>query len=146
MINQLTGSNLRKGLLAVTTILIIAVTMAARKPSVAEEGIDLDGTSWILVAIDGEAVIPGSEITMKFEDGQIGGSAGVNGYFASYEADGASLTFGPAGSTMMMGPEDLMAQEMSFLSALGSAGSFSVDGEALEILSEGGNLLFTTVK
>ena len=76
----------------------------------------------------------------------IGGSAGVNGYFASYESDGASLIIGPAGSTMMMGLEDLMEQEMSFLSALGSAGSFSVDGDALEILSEGGNLLFTAVK
>ena len=147
MTNQLTGTNLRKALLLVTILILIAVTIAAQMPiSSAAEAIDLDGTSWTLVSIAGEAVLPESEITMKFQEGQIGGSAGVNGYFAGYEAVGTSLTIGPAGSTMMMGPEELMTPEMAFLSALGKAESFNVDGDLLEIVSEGSSLLFTAGK
>jgi len=143
MTNQLTNTNLRKGLLIVTILIMVAVTIAARKPGpAAAEPVDLDGTSWTLVSIDGKAVLPGSEITAEFVEGQIGGSAGVNRYFAGYEAGDTSLTIGPAGSTMMMGPQELMEQEMSFLSALGAAESFKVNGDMLEIISGGSSLLF----
>ena len=69
----------------------------------------------------------------------------MNRYFAGYEAEGEALTIGPAGSTMMMGPEDLMQQEMAFLSALGTAYAFHVDGDTLEIVFDGGSLRFTAV-
>jgi heat shock protein HslJ len=83
---------------------------------------------------------------LAFAEGRISGSAGVNSYFATYEVDGETLTLGPVGSTMMMGPEKAMAQELAFLSALATAKSYQVDGDTLEINFEGGSLLFAASK
>lgn len=150
MSEQLTNSNVGKGILAVGILIIIVVTAAARVPfSVASEvevNVGLDGTSWQLEAIDGKAVLADSQITAQFQEGQIAGSAGVNNYFAGYEIAEDSLSIGPAGSTMMMGPEDLMDQETAFLSALQSVKSFRVDGDTLTLVTEGGVLTFAADK
>lgn len=154
MIDLRTNANLRHGLLAAAILIVVALAIVMGAPELfasgGEEGtrpeITLDGSSWTLISINGEAVLPGSELNATFADGQIAGSAGVNRYFASYETDGDSLTLGPAGSTMMMGPDELMSQEMAFLSALATAASFQVDGSTLEIHFEGGSLLFAASK
>ena len=66
----------------------------------------LEGTGWTLTGylLNGTLVpaIPGTTITMDFgTEGKIGGSAGCNHYFASYEVKGTGITIGQAGSTMM---------------------------------------------
>ncbi len=150
MSEQLTHSNVGKGILAVGILIIIVVTATAWVPfSVASEvevNVGLDGTSWKLEAIDGKAVLADSRITAQFQEGQLAGSAGVNNYFAGYEMAGGSLSIGLAGATMMMGPEELMDQEMAFLSALQSVKSFRVDGDTLTLVTEGGVLTFAADK
>lgn len=150
MSEQLTNSNVGRGILAVGILIIIVVTAVAWVPfSVASEvaaNMSLDGTSWKLEAIDGQAILADSQITAQFQEGQIAGSAGVNNYFAGYEMAGDTLSIGPAGSTMMMGPEELMDQEMAFLSALQSVKSFGVDGDTLTLVTEGGVLTFVADK
>lgn len=42
----------------------------------------------------------------------------VNNYFGAYELDGDKIKFGPAGSTMMMGPQSEMEAEANFLQIL----------------------------
>jgi len=140
-LNGLWKSVLMVVVLASATLMIAAWTLN-QGTGEGKESIMLDGTSWELVSFGGQAKMADSQVTARFEDGTIAGSAGVNHYFASYEQDGTSLTFGPAGSTMMMGPEALMQQEMAFLSALQTADAFRIDGETLEISYDGGFLLF----
>ena len=68
-------------------------------------GADLEGKTWVLESYGDKdsptTVVAGVEVTAEFAKGQVNGSAGCNRYFASYETDGKSLSFGPIGSTMM---------------------------------------------
>jgi heat shock protein HslJ len=104
---------------------------------------ELSGTSWIVTNYNNgrEAVvgvIEGTELTADFgDDGQVGGTAGCNNYFASFEADAeaGTISIGQAGSTMMAceGPEGIMEQEQEFLSALATAATYRIQGNMLEM-------------
>jgi heat shock protein HslJ len=107
-------------------------------------GAPLEGTPWRLdsyVNAQGESVgvLPDTEITAQFEAGEIGGSAGCNRYFGSYEVEGDKLTIGPLASTeMYCYPDEVMDQEMAYLAALGGAASYLVEGDRLEIADSAG--------
>ena len=87
--------------------------------------------------------IEGTDVTLKFDnDGRIAGSAGINNYFASYETEGETLSFGLIGSTLMAGSGPLMIQESTYLSLLGQTASFGINGDELTLFdSEGAVLL-----
>lgn len=59
------------------------------------------------------------EITIGFDaaEPRFHGKA-LNNYFGGYTLDGDKLTFGPAGSTMMAGPEEMMKAEHEYLQTL----------------------------
>jgi heat shock protein HslJ len=105
---------------------------------------DIEGTSWSVeqLAVDGSLVDPieGTVITADFEDGGVSGIASCNNYFGSYETDGDSITFGPMGTTLMACEDAVSAQEIAYLSNLGSADTFDVDGDTLT-LSQGDTVL-----
>ncbi|MDX1615296.1 MAG: META domain-containing protein, partial [Candidatus Promineifilaceae bacterium] len=116
----------------------------------------LAGSSWRLLARtevidpaprDVVAVVPGTEITLQFDDEQISGSAGCNGYGASYEQQAENeLTFAVAEATAMgcLEPEGIMAQEQAYLAALTGVQRYSIDGPHLWLsLADGGALLYT---
>ena len=90
--------------------------------------------------------IAATEITAVFlEDGRLSGSAGCNGYSTAYTTDGASITIEPAAATKKFcgEPEGLMDQEAAYLTALGEAAEYSVDGSTLELLDGAGSQLVT---
>jgi len=115
-----------------------------RAPLVNEAG-------WQLKSYDGGtdemvSVLTGTEITLKFDENDgIAGSAGINNYFASYEADGDAL-FGVIGSTMMAGPEDAMMQETTYLTLLNETASFSLEDDELKLCDSDGNVLLVFEK
>lgn len=78
--------------------------------------------------------LPGTEITLRLEEGQLSGSAGCNNYFADYTVEGATLTLGPAGSTRM-------ACEAEFLAALEKVASYQTRLETLSLYDAEGGLL-----
>jgi heat shock protein HslJ len=106
----------------------------------------LKGTVWELRSYNSgeEALVSslaGTEITAVFDgDGSLAGSAGCNSYTASYETDGDSVTIGPVATTRMMcaEPEGIMEQEAAFLAALGSATTYQIRGETLELTDDDG--------
>jgi heat shock protein HslJ len=111
---------------------------------------DLKGVRWVLVSYlndAGETVeaLADREVTLEFrEDGQLGGNAGCNNYFAGYTVDGANLTVSQAGSTMMACmPEEVMQQEARFLANLQAAATFAIDGEQLHIANAEGETVLT---
>ena len=147
MNNQLRINN--RGLLALTAFVIIATAAALLAPALfaadssGAAAADLDGSRWNLVSLNGQPLLAGSAITAEFSDGKVGGSAGVNNYFASFTLESGVLAIGPAGATRMMGPEEVMSQEMAYLSALGSASSAQFDGANLLITYAEGTLTFS---
>ena len=127
---------MRKTLLGALAVGTLLVTLGAAGCS--SGGADLSGKPWVLKsygdADNPTAVIAGTEVTAEFSDGEVGGSAGCNHYFGSYEVDGEKLTFGPLASTEMWceEPEGRMDQEYSYLQALGKAGQYEIkDGELI---------------
>jgi heat shock protein HslJ len=132
------GSSLRY-----TLVEVVSKTAAAEAPATEAGG--LQGVRWVLVSYlnaAGETVaaLADREVTAEFRpDGQMGGSAGCNQYFASYTVDGDALTIGQAGSTMMACmPEEVMQQEAQFLSLLTTAATYRIDGEQLHIIDAAG--------
>ncbi len=122
-------------------------TDAALETAVSED--PLTGTLWSLVSLPnaaGETVnaLPGSEVTIEFQDGGYSGNASCNRYFGSYELDGNNISLGMAGSTeMFCSPEELMSQESSYLAALGQVSQFQLNGDQLTLADQDGNIVLT---
>lgn len=117
----------------------------------AAEDMTIEDTDWVLVNYFNGAdaivsVILDTEITARFEDGQVSGSAGCNTYSAGYELDGNDISIGPAASTQIFcgEPEGVMDQELAYLTALQSATTFEmgVDGQ-LTFFNAEGNIVLT---
>ena len=111
---------------------------------------DLSGTSWILqnLNFDQQPVLPDTEITASFAEGQISGTAGCNNYNGPVTSDGSqNLNVGLLISTRMACPEPVMNQEAQYLSALeGVSQWYYLAGQlAMSYEQDGifGTLLFT---
>lgn len=105
----------------------------------------LKGTAWVLAKLNGELPVEGTTLTLTFEDGKFGGSAGYNSFGGQYQVSGDQLTTGEIASTLMACMDDgVMAQESLYLAVLGSAQTFTLTGSELRIFSSmGGELIFT---
>jgi hypothetical protein len=101
----------------------------------------LEGTTWLL-----DRILPGSEITAEFADGQVSGSAGCNTYRGTYRSTRAAgrntIEIGPLATTRSMCDEPLMEQESLYLAALEAATEYTIEGFALTIEYPGGELVF----
>jgi heat shock protein HslJ len=110
---------------------------------------DLADTNWAAISYNNgkEAVVSllgGSEITAEFgEDGTLSGSAGCNGYKASYIVDGDTLQIGPPASTRKIcsEPEGVMEQEAAYLAAIQAAATFERRGDTLTLRDANGSTL-----
>lgn len=108
----------------------------------------LAGTSWTVIGYNNgkEAVVSviiGTELTAVFgEDGTLSGSAGCNNYTASYEADAdGNISIGPAATTRKMcsEPEGIMEQESQYLAALGTAATYRMEADRLDLRTAEGS-------
>jgi heat shock protein HslJ len=85
----------------------------------------------------------GTEVTALFQNGNVGGTAGCNNYFAKYEVDGNQLTIGVGGTTMMACPQPIMAQESAYITNLAASAAFLITGDQLQIAGADGKTLLT---
>jgi heat shock protein HslJ len=84
----------------------------------------------------------GAEATATFEGGVISGSGSVNRYTAAYTTKAPDgITIEQAAATLMAGPEDAMAQEQAYFTALTRAATFSVDEGSLTLMDDQGATL-----
>jgi heat shock protein HslJ len=120
--------------------------VVSKEPVAAVDAVQLEGTDWVMVSyLNQEGVmtesLPGTNSTALFQDGQLNGNAGCNGYFGGYEVEGSNLSVGPLASTEMFcgSPPGVMEQENGFLSALGSAATYANENEQLIIADDAGN-------
>jgi heat shock protein HslJ len=99
----------------------------------------LDGTAWVLAELPGHTRVPGSSITLRFEDGRASGSDGCNRYGLAYSRTGSKLEFQPGGiSTQMACAPELMQQASAFMASLTGARAYRVDAGQLQLLDAGG--------
>ena len=111
--------------------------------------VPLTGTHWSLVTY-GDPSSPqkppaGMVITAIFaDDGVLSGFSGCNQYAGSYKVQNGSLVIGPLATTQKMCPTDTMKVEQAYLAALGTAGQFSIAGQALTVAYNGGEATFSS--
>lgn len=114
--------------------------------------LELEGVAWHLdTYLDSKgnrmSLIPGSEITAEFKDGQVSGNAGCNNFFAAYLVDGDRIGISSISFTEMfcIEPTGIMQQEETYLKALNDAVSYLVNDRRLQIVDLKGQtrLIFT---
>jgi len=132
----------RRAFLMASMIMILLGGCSLNLSNIADP---LQGTSWTLKSYSGKDLIPGSEMSATFKDGNISGTASCNRYFASYQTKGETLIIEGLGWTEMacLDPEGIMAQESEIMRMLGAAVSYTIQGERLVIQdAEGEQLIF----
>jgi heat shock protein HslJ len=133
--------------LALTSLgLAVVLSACAAVPPVAESSAAdpprLDGTAWVLAELPGHARVPGSSITLRFEDGRASGSDGCNRYGFAYTGTGSRLEFTPSGiSTQMACAPELMQQATAFKASLTRTTAFGMDSGQLQLLGANGAVL-----
>jgi heat shock protein HslJ len=99
---------------------------------------DLNGTQWRLVELrSGQPVVPGSEISLQFKDGQASGFAGCNRYHGPVSSSDIglnSLQVGLVAATKKACPEAIANQEAAYLAGLERASSWRYDGGYLKLV------------
>ena len=111
------------------------------------EPLSLTGISWIANGVNNgrggvQSIVIGNEITAVFsEDGALSGSAGCNNYSGTYEVDGENMSIGPLAVTEKFceQPEGTMDQESEYLAALDTVGTWSIDGDVLDLRTSEGS-------
>jgi heat shock protein HslJ len=106
----------------------------------------LEGTTWQAQAYNNGrggvvSLVAGTEITARFADGRVTGSAGCNRYTAPYTLAGATLQLGaPAATTRRLcrTPPGRMEQERAYLAALLTAQTYRIEGNRLLLLTADG--------
>ena len=99
---------------------------------------EFNSTDWALKEIDGRAVIDRVQSTIRFEgNDRIVGWGGCNRYFATVRSGFRYFEVGPIGSTRRICPPVIMEQEARFFDALQKARSIQMQGDDLEIDSQG---------
>ena len=128
------------------TLLLAAllVSCATTEPSPPPaEGPALPGTEWVLTTLNGDALIEGTQITLRFGDGSLEGSGGCNTYGGSYTANEESLSLSDLYWTEMacLEPEGVLDQELAYLNTLNTAASYRLDAGRLELHDEAGAVI-----
>lgn len=99
----------------------------------------LEGTEWVLV--DGVPIVEGYPITLRFQDGQAGGTAACNSYGGAVEVTGDTIAIGDIAATEMACPDPgVHDSESAYLEALRGVERYEhPDGQL--VLTGGGNEL-----
>jgi len=130
-------------------LLLIPFLLAAGCTGQVPPAVPLDGTEWSLAGYVHNGtpapVLAGTTVTLEFgNDGRIGGSAGCNHYFASFEVRGSGITIGQAGSTeMYCTTPGVMEQESTYLALLGQAKTVTAEGDRLTLKDAQGTAILS---
>lgn len=124
---------------------LVMVALAAALPAQAQGGnVPLAGTSWTLVELNGQPLVPGGEpLTLNFaaDEQRVSGYGGCNQFSGEYAQNGASLRMGPLLSTRRACLEPaLNTQETAYFQALESANRYSIEGGQL-VLYQGNQVV-----
>lgn len=121
-------------------ITIFAIVLSACGPGTSQD--PLAGTSWMLTSIGNQGVVPGSNVTLSFQDGRASGNAGCNSYGGEYQLKGDTLKIEQLVSTLMAcADSSMMDQETTYLEFLRNAQRFELADGQLQIYRSDGEAL-----
>jgi heat shock protein HslJ len=125
-------------------VMLVSACAPASPPPPANQHPPLAGTDWLLVQINGQPPLAGTQVTLVFEEANLGGMTGCNHFGGDYTSspDG-KLSIGTLVQTEIycMEPEGVMAQEVMYQERLSQASSYRVVNERLELLNPQGEVI-----
>lgn len=135
-------------LILVLAVGLSACAMAAQhsQASFSPDALQLAGTQWKFVKLDGHDVPPGVNATLNFErNGHVSGHAGCNGYGGPWTASNGTLHFGGMISTKMacLQPAGAMQTERGVFAALRETAGARMRNHRLMLLDANGSALAT---
>jgi heat shock protein HslJ len=99
----------------------------------------LTGTAWLLQSLDNQTRLSATQVTLKFENGQIMGSDGCNSYSTSYTLNKRNINLNKnIASTMMACPEPIMQQASAYTTALVQIVAYKIEGQQLSLVDASG--------
>ncbi len=102
----------------------------------------LNGTSWLLVTLNGKPTLDVTQVTLNIEADRLNGSDGCNRFNGSFKGSDGKFSVGQnLASTMIACPEPIMKQAAEFTQALTQAAAYQNDGKQLTLLDGGGKAL-----
>lgn len=125
-------------MLLLAALLVACGTAEPDRPP--REGNTFVDSDWALISLTGNTLIEGTQITLRFGEASLEGSAGCNTYGGSYTASEDSLRLSDLYWTEMgcLEPEGILDQEAVFLNGLNTVASYRVDADRLELYDEAG--------
>lgn len=103
---------------ALVTVRNMGKEAANSIPTVAE----LSASAWRPSHLGEMSLAADTDLYVQFEpDGKLGGYAGCNRFFGSYQLNGNTISIEPLGMTRKACPSQVMSFEISFIEALQSA-------------------------
>jgi len=109
-------------------------------PAPAQVDPDLVGTEWLLTSLEGEELLPKTEITLEIDKKMAGGSTSCNFYGGDVDkmADGSVAWSGASDMTTVGCPDDLRRQETRYLNLLDGIEAYRIKDGRLEMMDGGG--------
>ena len=119
---------------------LVMVALGASVPAQAQGGnAPLSGTSWTLVELNGQPVLPAGEpLTLNFaaDEQRVSGNGGCNQFSGPYTQNGDSLDIGPLIATRRACVDPAAnAQETAYFQALESTTRYSIERGQLVLYS-----------
>lgn len=134
----------RARIVLIPIVLLLLAGCAEDDGTAGDGGGAFEGITWILDASSaatlGEAP-DDARATIRFEDGQAGGTAFCNNFGGSYEADGGSISIELGAMTQMACEEPLMSLETAYVAALGEVTGYEASDDTLTLTRDGGSAL-----
>ncbi|HET6913312.1 MAG TPA: META domain-containing protein [Rhodanobacteraceae bacterium] len=135
-------------LIVVLAVALSACAMAAQQDPAAPspDALQLAGTQWKFVKLNGHGVPHGVNATLNFErNGHVSGRAGCNGYGGPWEASNGALHFGGMISTKMacLAPPGAMQTERDVFESLRATEHARMQHRQLILLDASGAALAT---
>lgn len=134
---------------AVSVLIVVSVAFTGCG-SKGGTGGQIEGVTWALKSYESGGTmidVPQDlQIDALFKNATVSGFSGVNTYNAAYTVSGSNLTIGEIVTTMMAGPENIMAVEQAYLVALRMSSSFTVENDTLTIFDKGGKSILAYAK
>jgi heat shock protein HslJ len=124
-------------ILAALALLCVATGTALA----AEQNTGLQGRDWVLKALGSTFRAPQGELTVRLENGKLGGDGGINTFFGAYKLEESKLSVSAMGSTKMAGDAAMMVQESAYFGLLEKAVGFGASAYRLVLTAADGQFL-----
>jgi putative lipoprotein len=130
----------------IITFLILNILLSACQSLFAQES--LEDSTWSLIELNGDSLLPGSHIELQFNQDTISGFGGCNSYGGRYQISGDrfSVSDGIESTAMAcLTPAGIGDQESQYFLALQAADHFQVTDDRLELSDASGEFVLVFI-